>query len=146
MHMTFKQAVIGGVIGVTMAGSNWVLAAEFTGNVAATTNYVWRGVTQIDDGPAVQGGLDYAHDSGFYVGTWASNVDFDGENDPQYELDLYGGYGGEAGNFGRTTIEQDKSYFLLRVPYNSQYNRISFSSISNDVSPYHIQSIALNLP
>lgn len=65
-------------------------AAEFSANIGATSNYVWRGVTQTDDSAAVSGGLDYAHESGFYAGTWASNVDFD--DDTTAEVDIYGGF------------------------------------------------------
>jgi uncharacterized protein (TIGR02001 family) len=60
---------------------------------------MWRGTTQTQDDPAIQGGVDYADDSGFYVGTWASNIDW-GSSKPNYELDFYGGYGGEVGEFG----------------------------------------------
>jgi len=66
------------------------------GNIGVTSNYLFRGVTQTGDGAAVQGGLDYAHDSGLYVGTWTSNVNFAGGT----ELDVYGGFGGESGDLG----------------------------------------------
>ena len=54
---------------------------EFSANVAYTTDYVFRGVTQTDSGMALQGGFDYAYGGdaipfGFYAGTWASNVNF----------------------------------------------------------------------
>ena len=74
-------------------------AAELSANIGATSNYVWRGATQTDDGAAISGGIDYAHDSGFYVGTWASNVDF-GPGDGEVEWDIYGGYAGEVGDLG----------------------------------------------
>ena len=91
--------------------------AELSANIAATSNYVWRGVSQTDDQAAVQGGIDWSPDnSGFYAGSWASNVDFgststttsDGNNnfttetdhDTGFELDLYAGYAGELGEFG----------------------------------------------
>ncbi len=73
-------------------------AAELSANIGATSNYVWRGVTQTDDGAAISGGLDYAHDSGFYAGTWASNVDFGSDDDTTAEVDLYGGYANELGS------------------------------------------------
>lgn len=66
---------------------------SFSANVGAVGNYVWRGLTQTDNGPALQGGLDYSHASGLYAGTWASNVNF-GEDSPSFELDLYLGYTG----------------------------------------------------
>ncbi|TCN90637.1 uncharacterized protein (TIGR02001 family) [Shewanella fodinae] len=64
--------------------------ATVTGNIGATSNYLWRGVTQTADAAAVQGGIDYSHESGFYLGTWGSNVDFG--NDTSYEMDIYGGF------------------------------------------------------
>ena len=69
-----------------------IAEGEFSGNVALTTDYVWRGVSQNSENPAVQGGFDYAN-GGFYAGTWASIVDFGGAN---MELDLYGGFAGET--------------------------------------------------
>lgn len=45
--------------------------AEVTANIAASSNYYWRGITQTDDGAAVSGGLDYSNESGFYAGTWS---------------------------------------------------------------------------
>jgi len=68
-------------------------AAEFSANIGATSNYVWRGVTQTDDAAAISGGLDYAHEAGFYAGTWASNVDFG--DDTTAEVDVYGGFANE---------------------------------------------------
>ena len=56
---------------------------SFSANIGAVSNYMWRGVTQAQDGPAVQGGLDYAHASGFYAGTWVSNVDWNNEGASQ---------------------------------------------------------------
>ncbi|WP_105169335.1 TorF family putative porin [Pseudoalteromonas sp. T1lg23B] len=72
--------------------------AAVTANVAASSNYYWRGVTQTDDGAAVSGGLDYSNESGFYAGTWMSNVDFGDQT--SYELDIYGGFSGETQGLG----------------------------------------------
>jgi uncharacterized protein (TIGR02001 family) len=57
----------------------WSISA----NIGAVSNYMWRGVTQTQDGAAIQGGLDAKHQSGFYAGTWISNVDFNNEGAPQ---------------------------------------------------------------
>ncbi|WOT04767.1 TorF family putative porin [Shewanella youngdeokensis] len=70
--------------------------AAVEANIGATSNYLWRGVTQTNDAAAVQGGIDYSHDAGFYAGTWASNVDFG--NETSYEIDFYAGYGGSIGD------------------------------------------------
>ena len=69
-----------------------IAEGEFSGNVALTTDYVWRGFSQNSENPAIQGGFDYANGA-FYAGTWASIVDFGGAN---MELDLYGGFAGET--------------------------------------------------
>ncbi|HSJ81156.1 MAG TPA: TorF family putative porin [Thiobacillus sp.] len=61
---------------------------ELTANVGLVSDYRFRGYSQTNEGPAIQGGFDYAHSSGFYLGTWASNVDFAGS----VEIDVYGGY------------------------------------------------------
>ncbi|MEM0967144.1 MAG: TorF family putative porin [Verrucomicrobiota bacterium] len=66
------------------------------GNIGVTSNYVFRGVSQTGNDAAVQGGLDFADESGIYVGTWVSNVNFAGGT----ELDVYGGFAGEAGDLG----------------------------------------------
>ncbi|OYW27068.1 MAG: hypothetical protein B7Z51_09365, partial [Methyloversatilis sp. 12-65-5] len=46
----------------------------FTGNVGLFSQYVFRGISQTNEDPALQGGFDYSHASGFYLGTWASNI------------------------------------------------------------------------
>src|SRR5450759_2873562 len=46
----------------------------FTGNVGLVSQYIFRGLSQTNGSPALQGGLDYAHSSGFYAGTWLSNI------------------------------------------------------------------------
>ncbi len=74
---------------------------EYSGNVAVTTDYHWRGWTQSNQDLALQGGFDLATDAGFYAGTWLSSIDFDDASDSNIEWDLYAGYGGEfAGGLG----------------------------------------------
>lgn len=93
-----KTLVASGLLALTSVAS-----AEFSGNVALTTDYVWRGYSQTNEEPAIQGGFDFAAKSGVYFGTWGSNVDFGTSAAPgkeQLELDLYGGWAGEFGGFG----------------------------------------------
>lgn len=82
---------------IALAGAVPALAEDVAFNIGATNNYVFRGITQTDEKFAVQGGLDFATDGGFYAGAWASNVDFKDGTDA--EIDLYGGYKTEAGGF-----------------------------------------------
>lgn len=89
------------IAAAVLASTSTAALAEISGNVSMASDYVFRGISQTGNQIAIQGGLDYAHDSGFYVGTWASNVDssfFGGTQDPQIELDLYAGYSGELAN------------------------------------------------
>ena len=70
---------------------------NFSANVGLFNQYSFRGIDQSGEEAAVQGGFDWAHDSGFYIGTWASNVDFN-DNDSVTEFDFYGGYAKEIQN------------------------------------------------
>jgi uncharacterized protein (TIGR02001 family) len=71
-------------------------AGEWSANASMTNNYIWRGLTQSENEAAVQGGIDYASDSGFYVGTWASNVNYGPSDVYSYEHDIYAGYAFEV--------------------------------------------------
>lgn len=86
------------------------LATELTANIGATSNYVWRGATQTDDNSAISGGIDWNGESGFYLGTWASNVKFGNDASGEVELDLYGGYGGSVGDFSYQAGVIDYAY------------------------------------
>lgn len=63
----------------------------FSWNAALSSDYLFRGVSQTDEKPSLQLGADLNFDSGFYVGVWASNVDF-GAGGPDIELDTYIGW------------------------------------------------------
>jgi uncharacterized protein (TIGR02001 family) len=71
-----------------------VSQAQFSSTWTAVSDYDFRGYSQSAKDPALQGSADYAFgDSGFSIGAWASNVDFDGY-DGDVELDLYANYVG----------------------------------------------------
>ncbi|MFO1408385.1 MAG: TorF family putative porin [Steroidobacteraceae bacterium] len=83
-----------GMAAIVLAGAGATAnAGEFSATVTGVTDYDFRGVTQTAQGPALQGSLDFAADTGFYAGVWASNVDW-GPGDPNLEVDVYGGWGG----------------------------------------------------
>lgn len=69
-----------------------VIPGDFSANVSFTSDYLFRGQSQTDENPAVQGGFDWAHDIGLYFGIWGSNVDFDDGDQALIEIDYYGGY------------------------------------------------------
>ncbi|HEY5365533.1 MAG TPA: TorF family putative porin [Casimicrobiaceae bacterium] len=68
----------------------------FSANVGLFSQYVFRGISQTDEKTAIQGGFDIGHKSGFYIGTWASNISWISDGLPDasasMEWDFYGGY------------------------------------------------------
>ncbi|PUE33419.1 TorF family putative porin [Limnohabitans sp. Jir72] len=72
-------------------------------NAGVVSDYRYRGISQTRLDPALQGGVDYADKSGFYVGAWGSTIkwikDTQGVTSGSTELDLYGGYKFAVGDF-----------------------------------------------
>ena len=86
-----RNLLVFGFIAAAAAAPAFAQEVTVSGNVALATDYTFRGVSQTDGSPAIQGGFDVAFgDSGLYAGTWASNINFGGGSD--LELDVYGGY------------------------------------------------------
>ena len=91
-------------------------AHTFTANVGLITDYVFRGISQTSHGAAIQGGIDYAHSSGFYAGVWGSNVSWIYDTaattggSPSMELDTYLGF--------KNAFAEDFSYDVGFVRYN----------------------------
>jgi uncharacterized protein (TIGR02001 family) len=82
-----------------------LVPGDFAASVAFTTDYVFRGISQTDSGPAVQGSVEYTYmfqpEIGVYAGIWGSSVDFDEASAPgvdkaSAEFDLTGGLKGEV--------------------------------------------------
>lgn len=86
-------AIALGLAAATPAASQVDLGGGFsvTGTAVATTDYVFRNISQTRSRPAVQGSLELSHEVGLYVGAFASNVTFAG-TDARQELDLIAGY------------------------------------------------------
>lgn len=85
-----------------LAGAQAKPEPEFTfsGNAGLFSDYRFRGFSQTGYGPAFQGGFDFAHKSGFYVGNWNSNVEQGLYNGASLEMDFYGGYKFSVGDVG----------------------------------------------
>ncbi len=79
--------------GATTAMADDSQGPTISGNVTIATDYRFRGISQLDQSPAIQGGFDYAASNGIYVGTWASNVNFSPKG--VIEMDYYGGWSGD---------------------------------------------------
>lgn len=107
----------------------------FTGNISIISDYRFRGISQTMRRPAIQGGFDYSHTSGIYLGTWASNVDGTTHfyNNTSMEWDLYGGYKGKLFpcSIPNFTYNIGMIYYYypggqVRNPQNTRYNTAEF--------------------
>jgi uncharacterized protein (TIGR02001 family) len=85
-----------GVAAALLLASGAVAHAEVTGTVTAVSDYDFRGISLSATDPALQGSIDWAGESGFYLGAWASNIDYGNDVDGDVEIDLYAGYAGET--------------------------------------------------
>jgi len=88
-----------------------------TANVGLFSDYRFRGFSQTDFNPAIQGGFDFAHKSGFYLGNWNSNISSNLYNGSPIEMDFYGGYKHSFGDFGL-----DVGLIYYYYPGSGEYN------------------------
>lgn len=97
--MLKKKFLFAALAFASLAGFTTQVQAEISANVALVNDYRFRGISQSNKNPALQGGFDYAAESGFYIGTWGSTVDFDSTTDfnGSLELDIYAGWGFDIG-------------------------------------------------
>jgi uncharacterized protein (TIGR02001 family) len=86
---SMKIALAAAAATVALSGAAMAQELKLSYNVGVTSDYVFRGVSQTQEDPAVQGGIDASYGV-VYAGVWASNVDF-GADDPSAEIDLYAG-------------------------------------------------------
>lgn len=91
-------------------GASSVYSAEVESNFALSNDYIWRGMTQTDEGFAYSGGVDVSGDNGAYIGLWGSKVDFGPDDDSNMEVDVYFGYSDES--------ERGVSFDIGYISYN----------------------------
>ena len=150
--MSVKTTLITSVASAAVLFSS-LASAELTGNFGATSDYLWRGVTQTNHQSAISGGGDYSHSSGVYAGTWVSNVTDD------TEIDIYAGFSGEASglsydlgyikyhypnvyeDFDEVYLGLGYSMFGLNYALDSE-NKNSYMSVTVDAE---VSGLALNL-
>lgn len=110
------KLIRGGVLFIGLLGVAGATQAGVTSTWTATNDYDFRGITQTAGDPAIQGSIDYAHESGWYIGAWGSNIDFGVDEssglleDPAFELDLYTGF--------TKTLDSGLSYDVGGVYYS----------------------------
>lgn len=130
-----KSLSLAVLLSLSTVGSVHSLSAnelEISGNVGVASNYIWRGMTQTKDDSQVSGGVDLGL-QGFYLGTWASNIDFG--DDADAEIDFYAGYGNSIENFS-----YDLSYIYYMYP--SSDAELDFQEITLSLG-YEIDALSL---
>jgi uncharacterized protein (TIGR02001 family) len=117
-----KSKLLNSLILAALAVPGVALAADaapaptpaVTANVALVSNYLYRGISQTGGKPAIQGGFDYAHASGFYAGAWGSSISWIGDariaSSAGLELDTYLGF--------KNAFATDYSYDVGFLRYN----------------------------
>lgn len=102
-------------------------ASPVSFNLSVTSDYRYRGISQTRLKPALQGGVDYAHASGFYIGAWASTLKWikDSGGSGDIEIDTYAGYKTEVGSGFTVDVG------VLR--YNYPNNKLGTSANTNEL-------------
>jgi uncharacterized protein (TIGR02001 family) len=113
-----------------LAATAGIANAGVSSTITAASDYDFRGITQSAQDPAIQASLDFATDNGWYIGAWASNVDFGDATDVNYEVDLYTGFSGSTGEGG---LGWDAGIILYSYPEESDFNYLEiYGSLSKD--------------
>jgi uncharacterized protein (TIGR02001 family) len=138
--------------------------AGVSSTITATNDYDFRGFSQTSKDPALQASVDYASDGGWYVGAWASNVDF-GVPDPDIEVDVYTGFtktfdnkfGFDVGavyytyhsepdpdsiNYLEIYAGISFDWFKAKLFYSPEFGGDAANSISDDVSAIYLSADA----
>jgi len=133
------------VAAVALSACSFAQAIEISGTVTLTNDYLYDGLTQTGNDAALQAGLNFIHDSGFYLSTWASQVDFGaicGDNFDQrcnssVETDWLIGYGGGDDDFSYDIGYAHYKYFSSGdgFDYSELYGSLTFSDTK--VAIYH---------
>jgi uncharacterized protein (TIGR02001 family) len=101
MHKTVLATALAAAVALPgLASAQATSPHSISGNMGIFSDYRFRGVSQTFGQPAIQGGIDYSHASGFYLGNWNSNVSGANYTDGSIEMDFYGGYKFDAGPIG----------------------------------------------
>ncbi len=119
-------------------------AITVSGSATLTSDYRFRGVSQSDEGMAVQGGFTIAHESGFYVGTWGSNLagwgTFGGAN---MELDLIAGFKAPV---GEGTLDAGITWYMYPSGFSNTDFAELYAKLSGSVGPVSLTATVAYAP
>jgi uncharacterized protein (TIGR02001 family) len=103
-----------------------ISAHTLTANVSLATEYRYRGLMQTNRRPAIQGGFDYLHSSGFYLGNWNSSISWLGDSNTEVsapiEMDFYGGFKQTLGD-GNWNYDVGVLQYYYPGDYPANYTR-----------------------
>ena len=117
----------------------------FSASMTLATDYIFRGISQTAQDPAVQGSINYGLDTGFqgigwYAGIWSSNIDFDNVGAGAAEIDLYTGLKGSVMGLGwdvsflqyyypgsQESLQYDYWEFIPKLSYDFGYFAVTGS-------------------
>jgi uncharacterized protein (TIGR02001 family) len=129
------------ILALMLAAGVSAAQAEVTGNASLTSDYRFRGVSQTQNAPAVQGGVDFAHSSGFYAGNWNSSIS--SELYPGVagvENDVYAGFKKE---FGGVKVDAGViSYMYPRATTDTNTNEVYVGASFNVLSVKYSRSMS----
>ncbi|WP_082559774.1 MULTISPECIES: TorF family putative porin [unclassified Lysobacter] len=124
--------------------------AGTSGSVSLTSDYIFRGVSQTNQEPALQGGIEYAADSGFYVGAWGSNVSWLSDTvvvgddiSSSLELDVSAGYRGKAGEI--FAYDVGALYYWYPGDYPGGFNSPNTAEFYVGATVTPVETVALGL-
>ncbi|CAG0956045.1 hypothetical protein MTYP_00466 [Methylophilaceae bacterium] len=130
-----KYLLLAGLLGTALTASaedaqvaEPASAHSFSSNIGLFSDYVFRGISYGRERGAVQGGFDYAHDSGIYLGLWATSVHQDTLYGNTVELDIYGGY------FHQFTDDLSLDVGFLQFYYPNNKKLVGQSANTTEVS------------
>lgn len=107
-------------------------SSPFSATFAVTTDYVFRGVSQTDNGPAFQAGASYSAPFGLYAGVWGSNVDF-GDGGPNFEVDYFVGWSKDLNDSWNLDLGVNRYTYLGEadgedgIDYNEYIAKVTWS-------------------
>ena len=141
MRTSIAIAALGLIGGLTAAAPAFAQDAPkpitVTGSVGLVSEYRFRGVSQSDKNLAVQGGFTIAHESGFYAGTWGSNLagwgTFGGAN---MELDLIAGFKAPIGAGG--TIDVGATWYMYPSGFNNTDFIEGYAKLGGTIGPVNL--------
>jgi uncharacterized protein (TIGR02001 family) len=131
-------------LGEAMGQEEATPAITVSGSATLASDYRFRGVSQTDEGMAIQGGFTISHESGFYVGTWGSNLagwgTFGGAN---MELDIFAGM---AFPVGEGTLDVGGTWFMYPSGADTTDFVELYAKLSGDVGPVSLTGTVAYAP